>query len=334
MMIKIKGKNELYINSMAGITLIALVITIIVLLILAGVAISMLSGENGILKKAAEAKTKTDDAQNEESQTLLSYEFTIDNATKSNTIYKYQEGYITGIKYNSQKQKSENTIQQLEDALPNGYTVAYKYNPQTQKDEEITDKGKSISTGMAIIKDGNTVARTVLFGDIDCDGIVDSSDAIEIMSYYNFKKSKIIKDFQKIAGNVNCDGEINIDDATMALDCFAGRIDDFNNQNIKVKANNIKRMYTVLQRYINSLDKSTGYSFEYNSEEDTYKLKGVKKGTKVETLINALPESDKIKILDNEKDAIENSDEVVDGGYVQYNENENVGPIFAYIELQ
>jgi len=39
-----------------GITLIALVITIIVLLILAGVAISMLSGENGILKQAAEAK--------------------------------------------------------------------------------------------------------------------------------------------------------------------------------------------------------------------------------------------------------------------------------------
>ena len=43
-----------------GITLIALVITIIVLLILAGVAISMLSGENGILKQAAEAKTETD----------------------------------------------------------------------------------------------------------------------------------------------------------------------------------------------------------------------------------------------------------------------------------
>ena len=39
-----------------GITLIALVITIIVLLILAGVSIAMLSGENGILNKASEAK--------------------------------------------------------------------------------------------------------------------------------------------------------------------------------------------------------------------------------------------------------------------------------------
>lgn len=38
-----------------GITLIALVVTIIVLLILAGVSIAMLTGENGILGKAKEA---------------------------------------------------------------------------------------------------------------------------------------------------------------------------------------------------------------------------------------------------------------------------------------
>ncbi len=42
-----------------GITLIALVITIIVLLILAAVTINALSGDNGILKRATEAKQKT-----------------------------------------------------------------------------------------------------------------------------------------------------------------------------------------------------------------------------------------------------------------------------------
>ena len=41
-----------------GITLIALVVTIIVLLILAGISISMLTGQNGILKRATEAKIK------------------------------------------------------------------------------------------------------------------------------------------------------------------------------------------------------------------------------------------------------------------------------------
>ncbi len=43
-----------------GITLIALVITIIVLLILAGVSIAMLTGENGILNQANKAKTETE----------------------------------------------------------------------------------------------------------------------------------------------------------------------------------------------------------------------------------------------------------------------------------
>ena len=39
-------------NNANGITLVALVITIIVLLILAGVSISLIAGENGILSKA------------------------------------------------------------------------------------------------------------------------------------------------------------------------------------------------------------------------------------------------------------------------------------------
>ena len=49
-----------------GITLIALVITIIVLLILAGVAIATLTGDNGILKKAGDAKTQTEQAKEDE----------------------------------------------------------------------------------------------------------------------------------------------------------------------------------------------------------------------------------------------------------------------------
>ena len=58
-------KNIFY-KKEKGITLIALVITIIVLLLLAGVAISMLSGENGILKQAQTAKKATGDSEFEE----------------------------------------------------------------------------------------------------------------------------------------------------------------------------------------------------------------------------------------------------------------------------
>ena len=49
-----------------GITLIALVITIIVLLILAGVTIATLTGENGILTRASEASEQTEIAEEEE----------------------------------------------------------------------------------------------------------------------------------------------------------------------------------------------------------------------------------------------------------------------------
>lgn len=46
-------------KSNQGITLVALVVTIVVLLILAGVSISLVSGQNGIVTKAQEAKEKT-----------------------------------------------------------------------------------------------------------------------------------------------------------------------------------------------------------------------------------------------------------------------------------
>ena len=55
-----------------GITLIALVITIIVLLILAGVSIAMLTGQNGILTQAQNASKQTDIGEEKE-QTALAY---------------------------------------------------------------------------------------------------------------------------------------------------------------------------------------------------------------------------------------------------------------------
>ena len=53
-------------SSIAGITLIALVITVIVLLILAGVSIAMLTGDNGILNQAKRAKELTEITSEEE----------------------------------------------------------------------------------------------------------------------------------------------------------------------------------------------------------------------------------------------------------------------------
>ena len=56
---KFEERGEKVKNNNYGITLIALVITVIVLLILAGISISMLSGDNSILSRATQARTKT-----------------------------------------------------------------------------------------------------------------------------------------------------------------------------------------------------------------------------------------------------------------------------------
>ena len=64
-----------------GITLIALIITIIVLLILAGITLNMVIGENGIFAKASSAKNKTEVSQYEEELRMSVLEMQTDSAT-------------------------------------------------------------------------------------------------------------------------------------------------------------------------------------------------------------------------------------------------------------
>ena len=71
--LKNKTKNEI------GITLIALIITIIVLLILAGVTINLTLGENGIFRTAEMAGKNYMDAQDKELAGLADFENTINN---------------------------------------------------------------------------------------------------------------------------------------------------------------------------------------------------------------------------------------------------------------
>lgn len=57
-----------------AITLIALIVTIIVLLILAGVTITMLSGDSGILTQAEKSRETTEKAEAEERFKLIASE--------------------------------------------------------------------------------------------------------------------------------------------------------------------------------------------------------------------------------------------------------------------
>ena len=80
-----------------GITLIALVITIIVLLILAGVSIAMLTGQNGILTQAQNAKNRTEEAQAEEQNRLNEYENKINQYLKGEDPGDSDETVVDGV---------------------------------------------------------------------------------------------------------------------------------------------------------------------------------------------------------------------------------------------
>ena len=88
---KIKNKRE------QGITLIALVITIIVLLILAGVSIAMLTGQNGILTQAQKAKIETENAAKNEAAILDDYNEKLNEWTNGEavTIPSFDENTLT-----------------------------------------------------------------------------------------------------------------------------------------------------------------------------------------------------------------------------------------------
>ena len=74
-MIILKIKNK---SKEKGITLIALVITIIVLLILAGVTINLTLGERGIFKVAQESAKATEEAEMKEEVSILLTEWWAD----------------------------------------------------------------------------------------------------------------------------------------------------------------------------------------------------------------------------------------------------------------
>ena len=85
-----------------GITLIALVVTIIVLLILAGVSVSMLTGQNGILTNAAKAKENTEAASDLEFLQTKAYEavtnYYVKGQTGSENEYILEElGKVSGV---------------------------------------------------------------------------------------------------------------------------------------------------------------------------------------------------------------------------------------------
>ena len=113
-----------------GITLIALVITIIVLLILAGISISMLSGDNSILQKATDAKINTDNANEKEQIQIVVLGSYNDNAKlEVATVNSNIKNRINGV---TTDDATEFPLKVTYTATGNSYTVEYNGNVEKE----------------------------------------------------------------------------------------------------------------------------------------------------------------------------------------------------------
>ena len=132
-----------YLKNTGGITLISLVITIVILLILAGISISALTNQ-GLFARAKEAKEKTEQKTAEESATLREYEEQIGiatgdkNYTAAKTIAEAQTDDMLTKKVNSP----------IVDAYGNKITVPAGFKIKV---DDTTNNATTVDKGIVII---------------------------------------------------------------------------------------------------------------------------------------------------------------------------------------
>ena len=149
-----------------GITLVALIITIIVMLILAGVAISMVVGDNGVVEKTQTAMQESERA-NIQDIIIASYVYKITASTNTVAVLDLER---TGIAM-------------YQNLTANGFTVK---NP-----DKITIDGIEYTA--------------IKYGDCSGDGNIDSMDMYQIIQYllgnYTLEENSLIGGFGSF---INC----------------------------------------------------------------------------------------------------------------------------------
>ena len=152
-----KNKN-FNLKSSKGITLIALVITIIVLLILAGISISTIVGDDGIIAKAKTAKEKTDAATSEEKENLENWDAHIQESTGEGITIEEALAKDGAI--------SEKINTKVVDNLGNSFIVPAGFRIVKDGESNVTYSyvidSNGNSTGIPAVQDGIVIEDVVL----------------------------------------------------------------------------------------------------------------------------------------------------------------------------
>ena len=150
--------------STSGITLIALVITIIVLLILAGVTSATLTGDNGILTQADNAKKKTTEAEAiERVQVEVAGSYGTNGTIEVEQLNENLRKNIKGLTYNGKTitekgATDENRIKSLPATVTlNGYDIVINGNGSVGKMPTMIVEAKTNGT---VFGDNTTITDT------------------------------------------------------------------------------------------------------------------------------------------------------------------------------
>ena len=224
-----------------GITLIALVVTIVVLLILAGVSINAIFSENGIIKRAQDAQNKMNNAQESDLNALNDLDKWINNQVNGIT-----GGGTTGGDANPSTTPKISTLvgkvvdknTKAEDAygnkitIPKGFKVlakgtakesaSYTYSgdniPAVQDGiviENGTDGNQFVWVPVGTIKNKNNTTNTITLGRYEFDsntGALKSNTPVQVASVENCTNAVTISDrYQELstfrAGNSATDSK-------------------------------------------------------------------------------------------------------------------------------
>lgn len=213
-----------------AITLIALVITIIVLLILAGVTIATLTGENGILNQATSAQTKTIHSNILESLQLEQAKYIMDKntgATTLNLIGYLQNKAIIGEEIEEGKwQINVKTLLGSKQKLGNGDyktdgTDVYMLEKQSTTTGKLQNTKIASTTPIKIARTtdnkeqykvvyyGNSISDNLTLGNIVDTNSVESNDLAKLINYF------VNKGFDEIEWDMNKGDLLELDDGTV-----------------------------------------------------------------------------------------------------------------------
>lgn len=145
-------------NNSKGITLIALIITIIVLLILAGVALNAISGDDGILTKAEQAAEQWDEA-------IVNEQTELDKLSGMIEEIDWESEVNFGTNGNTTWAKSHSTTVTVENENYDASSLKYLWASEEENVtiDMINENGTSFESGATITNNGDETGTYYLY---------------------------------------------------------------------------------------------------------------------------------------------------------------------------